>query len=121
MYMYNWLGLPRWQSGKEPACQCRRRGLDSRVGKIPLREGNGSPFQYSCLENPMDTGAWWATVHRVAMSWTQLKQSKQASKQARITWRFYLSEDANLVGLAGLLGDAVATGPSTYHSTPDRS
>ena len=43
--------------------------------------GHGSPFQYSCLENPMDTGAWWATVHRVAMSWTQLKQSKQASKQ----------------------------------------
>ena len=77
--------------------------------------GHGSLFQYSCLENPMDTGAWWATVHRVAMSQTQLKQSKQA----RITWRFYLSEDANLVGLAGLLGDAVATGPSTYHSTPD--
>ena len=32
----------------------------------PLRGGNGNPFQYSCLENPMDTGAWWATVHRVA-------------------------------------------------------
>ena len=32
----------------------------------PLEEGNGNPFQYSCLENPMDRGAWWATVHRVA-------------------------------------------------------
>ena len=31
-----------------------------------------SPFQYSCLENPMDRGAWWATVHGVAKSWTQL-------------------------------------------------
>ena len=29
-------------------------------------EGNGSPFQYSCLENPMDRGAWWATVHGMA-------------------------------------------------------
>ena len=32
-------------------------------------EGNGNPFHYSCLENPMDRGAWWATVHRVAKSW----------------------------------------------------
>ena len=36
----------------------------------PLGEGNGNSFQYSCLENPMDGGAWWATVHRVAESWT---------------------------------------------------
>ena len=36
--------------------------------------GNGNTLQYSCLENPMDRGAWWATVHEVAKSWTQLKQ-----------------------------------------------
>ena len=36
-------------------------------------EGHGNPLQCSCLENPMDKGAWWATVHRVAKSWTQLK------------------------------------------------
>ena len=36
-------------------------------------EGNGDPLQYSCLENPMDRGAWWATVHRVTKSRTQLK------------------------------------------------
>jgi len=57
-------GLPRWHSGKESACQCRRRGFSLWVGKIP-REGNGSPFQYSCLENPMDRGVWRASVHRV--------------------------------------------------------
>ena len=34
--------------------------------------GNGTPLQYSCLENPMDRGAWWAVVHGVAKSWTQL-------------------------------------------------
>ena len=36
--------------------------------------GHGNPLQYSCLENPTDKGAWWATVHRVAKSQTQLKQ-----------------------------------------------
>ena len=36
------------------------------------REGNGTPLQYSCLENPMDRGAWWAVVHGVAMSRTRL-------------------------------------------------
>ena len=35
--------------------------------------GCGNPLQYSCLENPMDRGAWWATVHRVSKSWTRLK------------------------------------------------
>ena len=35
-------------------------------------EGNGNPLQYSYLGNPMDRGAWWATVHRVKKSWTQL-------------------------------------------------
>ena len=39
-----------------------------------LREGNGNPLQCSCLENPVDRGAWWAAVHRVAQSWTRLKQ-----------------------------------------------
>ena len=35
-------------------------------------EGNGNPLQYSCLENSMDSGAWWAAVHGVTKSWTQL-------------------------------------------------
>ena len=35
-------------------------------------EGNGTPLQYSCLENPMDGGAWWAAVHRVTTSWIRL-------------------------------------------------
>ena len=37
-------------------------------------EGNGNPLQYSCLENPVDRGAWWAAVHRVAQSRTRLKR-----------------------------------------------
>ena len=35
--------------------------------------GHGNPLQYSCLENPMDRGDWWAMVHSVSKSWTQLK------------------------------------------------
>ena len=62
-------------SGKESACNA---GDTGDVGLIPglgrsLGEGNDNPLQYSCLENPMDRGAWWATVHRVAKSWTQLR------------------------------------------------
>ena len=37
-----------------------------------IGEGNGTPLQYSCLENHMDRGAWWAAVHGVAKSWTRL-------------------------------------------------
>ena len=39
---------------------------------VRFGEGNGTPLQYSCLENPMDGGAWWAAVHGVAKSRTQL-------------------------------------------------
>ena len=44
------------------------------VAQMVKGEGNGSPLQYSCLENPVDRGAWWAAVHRVAQSRTPLKQ-----------------------------------------------
>ena len=46
-------------------------GLIPGSGRSP-GEGNGKPLQYSCLENPMDGGAWWATVHGVAKGRTQL-------------------------------------------------
>ena len=68
-------GFPGGASGKQPGCQRRghkRRGFNPWVGKIPWRR-HGNPLQYSCLENPIDRGAWWATVHRVTKGWTQLK------------------------------------------------
>ena len=52
--------VPGGTSGKEPACQCRRHkrcGFNPWVRKIPWRR-NGNPLRYSCLENPMDRGAW---------------------------------------------------------------
>ena len=45
-----------------------------------IGEGNGSPLQYSCLENPRDRGAWWATVYGVAQSWTWLKRLSSSSR-----------------------------------------
>ena len=45
--------------------------FDPGLGRSP-GAGNGYPLQYSCLENPMDRGAWWAATHGVAKSWTQL-------------------------------------------------
>ena len=48
-------------------------GSTSGSGRSP-GEGHGKPLQYSCLENPLDRGAWQALVHRVEKSWIQLKQ-----------------------------------------------
>ena len=56
--------------GEKPTFQCRRHkrlGFDPWVGKMPWSR-NGNPFQYSRLENPLDKGDWWATVHGVAKS-----------------------------------------------------
>ena len=57
--------------GKESACNTEDTGLIPGLGRYS-GEGNGNPFQYSCLENPMDEGAWGATVHEVAKGRTQL-------------------------------------------------
>ena len=55
-------GLPQWLSDKEYSCQVGDSGLIPGLG-ISLGEENDNPPQYSCLGNPMDRGAWWATVH----------------------------------------------------------
>ena len=71
---YTWC-FPGGASGKEPSGQhwrCKRLRLDPWVRRVPWK-GNGNPLQYSCLENPMDRGAWWAIVYGVAKSWTWLK------------------------------------------------
>ena len=55
---------------KASACNAGDLGSIPGSGRSP-GEGNGNPHQYSCLENPMDGGAWWATVYGVAKSWTR--------------------------------------------------
>ena len=68
-------GVSWWLSDKESACTA---GDIGDMGSIPVLGrspggGHGNPLQYSCLENLMDRGAWWATVHGVAKSQTWLK------------------------------------------------
>ena len=64
-------GFPRSSVGKETAGNAGDPGLIPGLGRSP-GEGNGSPLQYSCLENPMDRGAWQATVHAGCKSRTRL-------------------------------------------------
>ena len=63
-------GFPGGSDSKESACNAGDPGLIPRSGRSP-GEGNGNPLQDSCLENPMDRGAWWATPW-VAQSQIQL-------------------------------------------------
>ena len=65
-----------------------------------LREGNGNPLQHSCLENPMDRGAWWAVVYGVAQSQTRLKrlsmhalEKEMATHSSILAWRIPWTEE----------------------------
>ena len=68
--------IPRWSYWQRTSLpiqeMLRDTGLIPGSGRSP-GEGDGNPLQYSCLENPMVRGAWWATVHRVPKSQTELK------------------------------------------------
>ena len=67
-----YLSFPSGSMGKESSCQAGDESLIPGSGRSP-GGGHGNPLQYSCLENPMERGAWLATVHRVTKSQTQLK------------------------------------------------
>ena len=62
-YLYIW-GFPGGSVVKSPLANAGAMGSIPGSRRSP-GEGNGNPFQYPCLENPMDGGAWWATVHGV--------------------------------------------------------
>ena len=64
------LGFPGGADGKEPDCNAGNLGSIPGSGRSP-EEGNGYPLLYSCLENPMGGGAWWAALLGAAKSWTQ--------------------------------------------------
>ena len=60
------LGFPGGSDSKKSACNAGDLGSTPELGRSP-GEANSNPLQYSCLENPMDRGAWWTTVHGVAV------------------------------------------------------
>ena len=65
------VGFPSSSDGKASACNAGDQGSIPGSGRSPGK-ANGNPLQYSCLENSMDGGAWWATVHGVTKSQTRL-------------------------------------------------
>ena len=80
-------GFPGWLSGKEPACQsrsCNRLRFNSWVGKTP-GGGKGNPLHCSCLENSMDRGAWWATVHGISWQVTVHGGHKELNMTKRLS------------------------------------
>ena len=78
------MSFPGGSDGKASVCNAGDPGSIRGLGSSP-GEGNGNPLQYSCLEKPMDGGAWWATVHGVAKSWTRLSNFTFTFKLYRST------------------------------------
>ena len=72
-------GLPWWFSAKQSACNAGDMGSIPGSGRFP-GEGNGNPPQYSCLENPLGRGAWWATAHGIVV---ELDMTQPVSKSPR--------------------------------------
>ena len=92
----NRYGLPRWPSSKESACN---PGVAGDTGSIPgLRTspggGHGNLLQYSCLENPMDRGAWQAIIHKVSQSvrhdWSELAHTCHTHTHILLNWCVYI-------------------------------
>ena len=93
------MGFPGGSEGKVSARNAGDLGSIPRSGRSP-GEGNGTPLQYSCLENPMDGGAWWVAVHGVAKSQTRLRdfsitfhfdalEKKMATHSSVLAWRTF--------------------------------
>ena len=87
------LGFPGGSEVKASACHAGDLGSIPGLGRSP-GEGNGNPPQYSCLENPMDGGAWWATVHGVAKSRTRLSDFTFTFTHVIEIWRAECAEQS---------------------------
>ena len=72
LHLYKIRGFPGISVSKESALPAMQETDSIPGSRRFLGEGNDSPLQHSCLRNPMDRGAWWATVHMVAKGWAQL-------------------------------------------------
>ena len=86
--MYTGLSFPLGSDSKESAYRAGDPGLFPGSGRSP-GEGNGNPLQCSCLENPMNREVWWATVHGVTKSRTQLSNEHFAKMAHPPSTRLY--------------------------------
>ena len=102
------MGPLRWLSGKVSDCNAGDPGSIPGSGRSP-GEGNGSPLQCSCLENPMDRGYWQTTVHGVSKSQTQL------SNGAYIHAEGFSAVVQQEVSLQDVIGDVLNCGVTERH------
>ena len=104
--------FPGGLDGKASVCNAGDQGLIPVLGRSP-GEGNGNPLQYSCLESPMDRGAWWAAVHGVAKSRTRLSdftftlpfhamEKEMATHSSILAWRIPWMEEPGRLQSTGL-------------------
>ena len=121
--LYAYKGYPDGSDGKEFSCNAWDLRPVPGLGRSP-GGGHGNPLQYSCLGNPMDRGAWRATVHRAVKSWTQPKGLSRhtpcvrhvskhlTSIQSRnlhnnpisiVHYHYFIDEDAEAENLSDLL------------------
>ena len=92
------LGFSGGTSGKEPTCSAgdlRDTGSIPGLGRFP-GEGHGNLLQFSCLENPMNKGAWQSIVHGVTKSWTQLKRQHACIQRQHDDWNLPIQCPAGL-------------------------
>ena len=79
--------LPDGSVAEESTYRAGDLGSIPGTGRSLEKEGNGDPLQYTCLENPMDRGAWWSTVRGVTQSWTWLTNwAHRCRKNNRLVW-----------------------------------
>ena len=103
-YQLHWNCWSKWHSGKQSTCQAGNEGSVPGSGRSPGK-GHDTPLQYSCLENPMDRGAWRAAVPRVAKSRTRLNwPSTQESDAYSISQPWKSPHPHKAMNDAGSLG-----------------
>ena len=115
-------GLPWWPDGKESACN-GDPGWISESGRSS-GEGNGSPLQYSCLENPLDRGAWGSTVHGVARAnkfqGKTYQANSPATRNTALSSKIQAAQShpktTNILGLPHLPATHRAVGRSRGHT-----
>ena len=115
-------GHPWWLSSKESSCNA---GATGDTGSIPgsgrsPREGHGNPLQYSCLENPMDRGAHWATVQSVTKSWTRQQRLSTHTLKVKTRMVVWVQNECKCVGclrswFQGWLGAQLTAARNSAH------
>ena len=102
LFVYVYMGLPQWLSGKESTCHAGDGGSIPGSGRSP-GGGYGNPLQYSCLGNPMDREAWWATVHGLIQiqTWLSMQARTHGLGEEEMGQTFWDQKTAHSLSRAG--------------------